>query len=116
VKISDNIHVFDFDYSGPMRNHVYIVKDQNEAVLIDAHIGQATHQVIDAIKQITSLEDLKSVILTHGHMDHTGACPYIEENTDASISAHIARAYRLASFFNTLRQALQIAHGKYLTQ
>jgi glyoxylase-like metal-dependent hydrolase (beta-lactamase superfamily II) len=92
MKISDNIHVFDFNFSGPMRNHVYIVKDQKDAVLIDAHIGQETLKVISAIKKVTPLENLKSVILTHGHMDHTGACPYIEENTNASISAHIADA------------------------
>ena len=116
MKISDNIHVFDFDYSGPMRNHVYIVKDHNEAVLIDAHIGHATHQVIDAIKQTTSLEGLKSVILTHGHMDHTGACPYIEENTDASIAAHIADAQYIEepwTLFTTLYQDVGTTKQSY---
>ena len=91
-QLTENIHLLCFDFTEQIRSHLYLIHDQKEALLIDAHIGPADEKVIETIEEIIPLNQLKTVLLTHGHMDHMGACPLIEERTDASIAIHIADA------------------------
>ena len=72
-QISDKIHLFDLDFTDQIRNHLYLIVDKGEAVLIDAHIGQAAGKVLEKIEEIIELDNLKTVLLTHGHMDHARA-------------------------------------------
>ena len=55
-QISDKIHLFDFDFTDQIRNHLYLIVDQDEAVLIDAHIGQAAEKVLGKIEKIIELD------------------------------------------------------------
>jgi len=115
-QLTKNIHLLSFDFTEKIRSHIYLILDQNEAVLIDAHIGPMAEQVLEAIKEITPLSNLKKVILTHGHMDHIGACPLIEEKTDASIAIHTADAQYIQepwTQFLTLYQDLGITKQAY---
>ena len=115
-QISDKIHLFDFDFTDQIRNHLYLIVDQDEAVLIDAHIGQAAEKVLGKIEEIIELDNLKTVLLTHGHMDHIGACPILEEKTNASIAAHIADAQYIEepwTQFVTLYQDFNISAQAY---
>ena len=91
-QLTENIHLLCFDFTEQIRSHLYLIHDQKEAVLIDAHIGPAAEKVLETIEEIIQLDQLKTVILTHGNMDHIGACPLLEEKTDASIAIHIADA------------------------
>ena len=91
-QITENIHLIDLDVTDQFRNHLYLIVDQDDAVLIDAHIGQEAEKVIKKIEEIIELDNLKTILLTHGHCDHMGACPLLEEKTNASIAAHIADA------------------------
>lgn len=115
-QISDKIHLFDLDFTDQIRNHLYLIIDQDEAVLIDAHIGQAAGKVLEKIEEIIELDNLKTVLLTHGHMDHIGACPLLEEKTNASIAAHIADAQYIEepwTQFVTLYQDFNISSQAY---
>ena len=115
-QISEKIHLFDLDFTDQIRNHLYLIVDQDEAVLIDAHIGQAAEKVIEKIEEIIELNDLKTILLTHGHYDHIGACPLLEEKTNASIAAHIADAQFVEepwTQFVTLYQDFNISAQAY---
>jgi len=120
-QLTDNIHLLRFDFTEQIRSHLYLIHDQNEAVLIDAHIGSMAEKVIETIEEIIPLNQLKMVILTHGHMDHIGACPLIEEKTDASIAIHIADAQYIEepwTQFLTLYQDIgttKLAYQDFLT-
>ena len=94
-KLTDNIHLLSFKFTDQIQSHLYLIHDQGEAALIDAHIGTMAEQVLDTIQEIVPLNNLKTVILTHGHMDHIGSCSHIKEKTDASIAIHIADAQYL---------------------
>lgn len=116
MKLSDNIHLLDFDFTDQIRNHLYLIEDSGEALLIDAHIGTAAEKVLEAIQEIIGLDKLGTVLLTHGHMDHTGACPLIEERTNAEIAVHIADAQYVEDpwiQFLTLYQNLNISANAY---
>lgn len=121
MNISDNIHVIEFDWTDEFRNYVYLIEDRDEAVLIDAHIGTESDTLLNRIQEIVELDKLKTVILTHGHMDHIGACPAIQEKTNAEIAAHIADAQYIESpwtQFTTLYQDYEIspqAHQDFMT-
>ncbi len=115
-QISEQIHLLDFDFTDQIRNHLYLIVDQDEAILIDAHIGQAAEKVLEKIEEIIELDNLKTVLLTHGHMDHIGACPILEEKTNASIAAHIADAQYIEepwTQFVTLYQDFNISAQAY---
>jgi hydroxyacylglutathione hydrolase len=116
VKISENIHVIDFDWTETFSNYVYLIKDQDEAVLIDAHIGPESENLLQRIREIIEPSKLKTVILTHGHMDHMGACPTLQEKTKARIAAHIADAQYIEApwtQFTTLYQDYEITPQAY---
>jgi len=115
-QISENIHLIDLDFTDQIRNHLYLIVEQDEAILIDAHIGQAAEKVIEKIEEIIELDNLKTILLTHGHMDHIGACPLLEEKTNASIAAHIADAQYVEepwTQFVTLYQDFNISAQAY---
>jgi len=116
MKISDNIHLLDFEFTDQIRNHLYLIEDSGEALLIDAHIGTAAEKVLEAVQEIIELDNLRTVLLTHGHTDHIGACPLIEEKTNADIAVHIADAQYVEDpwiQFLTLYQNLNISANAY---
>lgn len=115
-KLSNNIHLLSFKFTDQIQSHLYLIHDKDEAILIDAHIATMAEQVLDTIQEIIPISNLKTVILTHGHMDHIGACSLIKEKTDASIAIHIADAQYLQepwTQFLTLYQDLGITKQAY---
>lgn len=73
-------------------------------------------QVIEKIQQVTPLSQLKTVILTHGHMDHMGASSLIKGKTGASIAIHIADAQYIEepwTQFLTLYEAFGVTKQNY---
>ena len=116
MNISESIHIIDFDWTDTFRNYVYLIEDQDEAALIDAHIGTESGTLLKRIEEIIELDKLKTVILTHGHMDHIGACPFIQERTKAAIAAHIADAQYIEApwtQYTTLYQDYEITPQAY---
>ena len=67
----------------------YLVKTNKGYILIDT--GYSTTRK-DLEKQLEDVgctpENLKLILITHGHFDHTGNCAYLREKYDAPIAKH----------------------------
>lgn len=64
------------EWTGPTGNNTYLLPAA-PAVLIDAGIGRRTH--VDEIASALSGEALRSVLITHGHVDHAAGVPALRE-------------------------------------
>ena len=58
-------------------NNTYLVASDGEAVLIDAGVGHPDHLAALARALSDSHSSLRTVLLTHGHMDHASGVPAI---------------------------------------
>jgi glyoxylase-like metal-dependent hydrolase (beta-lactamase superfamily II) len=115
-KLNDYISMLTFPFGEGLKSHLYLIHNQNETALIDAHVASMSEEVIENIQEVTPLSQLKTVILTHGHMDHMGASSHIKEKTGASIAIHIADAQYIEESwtqFLTLYQDLGITKQYY---
>ncbi|MCX4641989.1 MULTISPECIES: MBL fold metallo-hydrolase [unclassified Streptomyces] len=66
-----------------VENNVWIVEDDDEAVVIDA-----AHDA-DAIVAAVGGRRLTAIVCTHGHDDHIGAAPALAERTGAPVLIHL---------------------------
>ncbi|MBP5427158.1 MAG: MBL fold metallo-hydrolase [Clostridiales bacterium] len=69
--------------SGMLQSNVYIIKNGNECVLIDAGCSAA-----DILKELSCKEQVKYIILTHGHVDHICSADEIRKETGAKVVAY----------------------------
>ena len=68
----------------------YLVEDGGEVVLVDASAPANWSTLPDALSAIgRSLDDVRAVLLTHGHDDHIG---FAEQARRAGIAAHVHEA------------------------
>ena len=88
----DYLHILKFTENA---TNLFIITDDGESVLIDAHISSEAHSIKKSIEQKLSPNKLKQVILTHYHYDHVGACPLLEESYNPTFSAHPADAWMI---------------------
>ena len=72
------LHTIKFEENA---TNIFIIRDEEEAALIDAHIGQEAAMIKTSIDELAGSNKLKQVILTHYHLDHVGACPLLEEKS-----------------------------------
>ena len=115
TKLNEYVSMLTFPF-GEMRSHLYLIHDQDEAALIDAHVASMSEEVLERIQEVISLDQLKTVILTHGHMDHVGVASHLQEKTEASIAIHIADAQYIEepwTAFLTLYETLGITKQNY---
>jgi glyoxylase-like metal-dependent hydrolase (beta-lactamase superfamily II) len=76
------------DLSHPYDCCVYLL-DAGDLVLIDAGAGESYNQLIANIKTLGfAPEKLKSIIVTHAHIDHVGALHWFQETYGVQIIAH----------------------------
>ncbi len=75
---------------GPLETNCYIIKDEvtGKGVVIDP--GFHADQILDEIQKLGV--DVKYIIFTHGHYDHTFAARTIAEQTGAKVIMHAADA------------------------
>jgi glyoxylase-like metal-dependent hydrolase (beta-lactamase superfamily II) len=77
------------DLSHPQDALVYLVKGENQAVLIDAGAGRGSSVIWRNIQSLdVKPEELTTLILTHGHVDHIGGALFFKEQTGCRIVAH----------------------------
>ena len=69
-------------------NHAYIIQDKG-TVMIDGGAPKELKEFTKAIDEISiKPEDIKLMIMTHGHWDHIGSAKEIKELTGAKIAMH----------------------------
>lgn len=77
----------------------YVVADGGECVVIDAGAGVADE--VGALVRDRALA-VRSVLATHGHVDHTWDAAVLTQGWGVPLRLHAADAYRLADPFGTL--------------
>lgn len=84
--------------AGPFDCNIFLVKEKRTAVLIDTGSGFYNHAVEDSIKSEIGGADLKGIILTHEHFDHSGGAKYLMDTFGIQVygSPECARAMREA--------------------
>ncbi|MBX9655063.1 MBL fold metallo-hydrolase [bacterium] len=77
--------------------YVYVVLGAGEPTLIDtgSGYGDSTKHVLDGIQAVhddfnepITREDIKRIIITHGHIDHFGGLVHLPKNSQAKIGIH----------------------------
>lgn len=77
------------DLTDPDDCSVYLVNSDPELVLIDSGIGRSVKRIVKNIEKLDLLpEKLSTVIVTHGHVDHTGGLWELKEKFGVKIIAH----------------------------
>jgi len=71
---------------GPFAANCYIVgsPSNREGMIIDP--GDEAKRILDKVKELGL--DIKLILLTHGHIDHTGALKEVREATGAEVAVH----------------------------
>ncbi|HLR65217.1 MAG TPA: MBL fold metallo-hydrolase [Pseudogracilibacillus sp.] len=76
----------------------YLVERDDELILIDAGENRDTHfqALINKLKELNKdLSDLKAILLTHHHSDHTGLVNRIRSKVELPVFAHKRAGVRL---------------------
>ncbi len=81
MKISDRIQMFE---GAPLSSNCYLILDK-PLFLVDTGDGSNKEELIEFIKRHIDEKELKYIVNTHSHFDHTGANEYIKEKTGAEI-------------------------------
>ncbi|MBA7674890.1 Hydroxyacylglutathione hydrolase GloC [subsurface metagenome] len=71
---------------GPFASNCYIVGSESnrQGMIIDP--GDEAQKILKKVEELKL--DIKSIILTHGHIDHIGALKEIKEATKAQVAIH----------------------------
>ena len=77
TKIFDNLYVF-----GRTETALYAIKTSDGIILIDSgYPGQVESVLLPGLKKLAiNPEDIKYVIVTHGHADHFAGAAYLQEH------------------------------------
>jgi len=71
---------------GPFASNCYIVGSESnkEGMIVDP--GDEAGRILKKVKDLKL--DIKFIVLTHGHIDHTGALKEVKEATGAEVAIH----------------------------
>ena len=84
VQVVDGIHEITYGFV-----QSYLVEDGDRLTLIDTGVANQADAVLEAIAGIGRQPgDLREIVLTHGHVDHTGSAADLAEHTGATVLAH----------------------------
>ncbi|MDO8578884.1 MAG: MBL fold metallo-hydrolase [Dehalococcoidales bacterium] len=80
---------------GPLGVNCYLLGDEAARVGIIIDPGAEPETILKRVKNLKL--DIKSIVITHGHFDHTGALKEIKDATGADIAIHAEDARRLGA-------------------
>ena len=67
----------------------HLLIENKEATIIDAGLVGESFQILRVLhRHGLELSDLKAILLTHGHIDHTGNLNWLRTNSSAKLYAH----------------------------
>jgi len=68
---------------------VYLVESGNELVLIDSGAGKGTARILKNMENLGFYPgNVRHILITHGHIDHTGGLKELQAKTGAAVVAH----------------------------
>jgi glyoxylase-like metal-dependent hydrolase (beta-lactamase superfamily II) len=82
--------------SGGRFNHIYLVRQGENAALIDTgNPGQADAIVRQLVEHDVTPDNVRLILITHGHTDHFGSAAALQARLDAPVAVHTADAVAL---------------------
>jgi len=93
--------------------NTYLIKNE-PYTLVDAGAGivEARESLVSQLKKLkVNIENIKRVILTHSHLDHSGQALYIREVSGADIFIHPYEQKKLAGENTFLKERKKILKG-----
>ena len=77
------------NFTDPYDCDVYAVDTGEGVILVDAGVGPEGEGVLQGLREAGFAPgDVRLILLTHGHADHSGNAAYLRERTDARVMAH----------------------------
>jgi glyoxylase-like metal-dependent hydrolase (beta-lactamase superfamily II) len=68
-------------------SNIYIIRSE-KTILLDCGTGGNHDKVLSNLKEKVDPEDIKTIILTHRHYDHTGGAEALQKALDAQLMVH----------------------------
>ncbi|WP_048150755.1 MBL fold metallo-hydrolase [Palaeococcus ferrophilus] len=66
--------------------NAYLIERGDHLVAVDTGIDTTCEKILKTVEELE--KPLKAIVLTHGHLDHTGSLRCLKEKTGAVIAAH----------------------------
>jgi glyoxylase-like metal-dependent hydrolase (beta-lactamase superfamily II) len=105
MQITDHVHAIPAEqafYTGPQAPNVFLVRDGDEGAFIDSGFGdeKSIEARLGFLKDFPKLQ-LKYIVLTHHHFDHSSGAAQIREATGAEVTLHPDEESWLRDWQNT---------------
>jgi len=82
-----------FIFEGLRNANTYLIRSSGGLTLVDTGTKGDTDEIVAQIQgKGFTLEEVRNIVLTHGHGDHAGNAAELSERTGASVLAHEAEA------------------------
>lgn len=71
------------------RTNVYLVEDDDGVLLVDTGLPRSKGLLLEALSRIgRSVQDIRAVVLTHGHFDHVGTAQHLRSQYGVPVYCH----------------------------
>ncbi|MGA3112315.1 MAG: MBL fold metallo-hydrolase, partial [Candidatus Bathyarchaeia archaeon] len=93
MEIIEGIHRVDEASANMAHANVYLVINSKELTVIDTGTSGNAQKTVEYIQKLGHQPtDVKTIILTHCHMDHMGSVKELKDLTNAKVAVHMEDA------------------------